>query len=84
MLTTHISAIGKKCSQGFGQINKIVVDPTNHEWGVVRGGVPMRPIPVSAAGEFGLSGGVEMWFAYRPPYWHRKNLAMCVMPTGAA
>ncbi|MEA3324443.1 MAG: hypothetical protein U9Q37_04810, partial [Euryarchaeota archaeon] len=80
LLTTHISAIGKKCSQGFGSIKRITADPSEHDWSVIKDSVPMRPIPVSSAREFDLDCNVEMYYAYRPPYWHRANLTQCYMP----
>ena len=80
LLTTHISAIGKKCSQGFGHINSMSVVPTDHDWGVVKDGMPMRPIPISSASGFDLDCDVRMYYAYRPPYWHRGNLTECYMP----
>lgn len=80
LLKLHISAIGKKCSQGFGAINSIAVEPYKHDWSVVRDGAPMRPIPILESNEFNLTCDVEMYFAYRPPYWHTKNMAMCYMP----
>lgn len=80
LLTTHISSIGKKCSQGFGEVKKIEVAASDHDWSVVKDGVPMRPIPVSEAGGFDLDCDVQMFFAFRPPYWHRLNLTECFMP----
>lgn len=80
LLTSHISAIGKKCSQGFGQIKHITVEPSEHGWSVIKDGVPMRPIPVSGAGEFEMDCDVVMYYAYRAPYWHRLNMTQCYMP----
>ncbi|RLD17887.1 MAG: hypothetical protein DRI69_11355 [Bacteroidetes bacterium] len=80
LLQLHISAIGKKCSQGFGQIKNITVEASEHDWGVVKEGVPMRPIPVSEADGFDMDCDVEMYYAYRPPYWHRLNMTQCYMP----
>lgn len=80
LLSTHISSIGKKCSQGFGAVRSIEVSASDHDWGVVRDGVPMRPIPTSESGEFDLDCDVEMYFAFRPPYWHSANLTECFMP----
>lgn len=80
LLTTHISAIGKKCSQGFGSVKQIIVKPSEHDWSVVKDGVPMRPIPVSGAYGSSLDCDVEMYYAYRPPYWHRLNMTQCYMP----
>ena len=80
LLTTHIRAIGKKCSQGFGAVKKITVESTDHDWSVIKDGVPMRPIPVSGAGDFDLDCDVIMYYAYRAPYWHSKNMTQCYMP----
>lgn len=80
LLHEHISAIGKKCSQGFGQVKSITVEPSEHDWGVIKDGVPMRPIPISASTEFDLDCDVEMYYAYRAPYWHRLNMTQCYMP----
>lgn len=78
LLTTYISAIGKKCSQGFGSVKSITVESSEHDWSIVKDGVPMRPIPISA--QFDLDCDVETYFAFRPPYWHRQNLTQCYMP----
>jgi len=80
LLTTHISAIGKKCSQGFGSVKQITVEPSDHDWSVIKDGVPMRPIPVSGASGFDVDCDVVMYYAYRPPYWHRLNMTECYMP----
>jgi hypothetical protein len=80
LLQLHISAIGKKCSQGFGAIKNIAVEPTDHDWSVIKDGVPMRPIPVSAAADFDMDCDVEMYYACRAPYWHRLNMTQCYMP----
>jgi len=80
LLETHISSIGKKCSQGFGSVREIVVEASEHDWSVIKDGVPMRPIPVDDADQFELDCDVMMYFAFRPPYWHRLNLTECYMP----
>lgn len=80
LLDTHISAMGKKCSQGFGHIKSITVKSSEHDWSVVKDGVPMRPIPVSGARGFNLDCDVKMYYAYRAPYWHRANMTQCYMP----
>jgi hypothetical protein len=80
LLTTHICSIGKKCSQGFGEVKAIEISASDHDWSIVKGGVPMRPIPASEAGEFDLDCDVKMFFAFRPPYWHKLNMTECFMP----
>lgn len=80
LLARHISAIGKKCSQGFGSVKSITAEPSEHDWSVIKDGVPMRPIPVSGAYGFEIDCAAETYFAYRPPYWHSENLTQCYMP----
>ena len=79
-LLTLIPSIGKKRTQGYGNIRSWTVESSEHDWSVVRDGVPMRPIPVSEGKQFNLKCDVIMQFAYRPPYWHRKNLTQTYMP----
>jgi hypothetical protein len=79
-LLAYIPSIGKKRTQGYGNIRTWQVDQSEHDWSIVKDGVPMRPIPISEATLFNLECDVEMFFAYRPPYWHRKNMTRCFMP----
>ncbi len=79
-LLQYIPSIGKKRSQGYGNVRTWHVEQSTHDYSVVKDGVPMRPIPVSEAIPFNLKCDVEMLFACRSPYWHRKNLARCYMP----
>ncbi len=79
-LLAYIPGIGKKRTQGYGNVRAWQVEQSEHDWSIVKDGVPMRPIPVSEAMLFNLKCDVEMFFAYRPPYWHRKNMTRCFMP----
>lgn len=79
-LLQFIPSIGKKRTQGYGNVRTWQVEQSEHDWSIVRDGVPMRPIPVSEAEQFNLKCDVEMFFAVRPPYWHRSNLTKCFMP----
>lgn len=79
-LLQYIPGIGKKRTQGYGNVRSWQVEQSTHDYSVVKDGVPMRPIPVSEATPFGLKCDVEMLFAYFPPYWHHKNLTHVFMP----
>ena len=79
-LLAYIPGIGKKRTQGYGNVRTWQVEQSEHDWSIVKDGVPMRPIPISEAATFNLKCDVEMFFAYRPPYWHRSNLTRCFMP----
>lgn len=79
-LLQYIPGIGKKRTQGYGNVRSWLVESSEHDWSIVRDGVPMRPIPVSEAAQFNLICDVEMLFAVRSPYWHRSNLTKAFMP----
>jgi hypothetical protein len=79
-LLTWIPSIGKKRTQGYGNIKSWTVESSEHDWSIVCDGVPMRPIPISEATQLHLNCKVEMFFAYKPPYWHRANMTPCYMP----
>jgi hypothetical protein len=79
-LLQYIPGIGKKRTQGYGNVRKWQVESLEDDWSIVKDGIPMRPIPVSEAEPFDLKCTVEILFATRSPYWHRKNLTHCYMP----
>lgn len=79
-LLQYIPGIGKKRTQGYGNVRSWQVEQSEHDWSVVKDGVPMRPIPVSEAIPFNLKCDVTMYFSINPPHWHRKNMTRCFMP----
>lgn len=79
-LLYYIPGIGKKRTQGYGNVRTWKVEQSEHDLSIIKEGIPMRPIPVSEAIMLNLKCDVEMFFAYRPPYWHRKNMTRCFMP----
>jgi hypothetical protein len=79
-LLQYIPGIGKKRTQGYGNVRTWKVELSDHDYSVVKDGVPMRPIPVLEAASFDLKCDVEMLFASKAPYWHRANLTQCFMP----
>jgi hypothetical protein len=79
-LLQYIPGIGKKRTQGYGNVRLWRVESSEHNYSVVRDGVPMRPIPVSEGAPFDLKCDVEMLFASNAPYWHKKNITKCFMP----
>jgi hypothetical protein len=79
-LLTYIPSIGKKRTQGYGNVRSWKVESIEQDWSVVKDGVPMRPIPLSESAPFNLNNVIEMLFAVRPPYWHRSNLTKAYVP----
>ena len=77
-LVEHISFIGKRRANGFGEVN---------EWGFEEGALdglvgmldePLRPIPIEMFG--GDPKSIKVDAAWRPAYWHPDNRAICYAP----
>jgi CRISPR type IV-associated protein Csf3 len=76
--------VGKKRSQGYGEIKRISIEETQHDWSCWfvdnndRGADnrPSRAIPMDMET---FNGGSAKFreMAYKPPYWHPANNAWC-------
>lgn len=79
LLTEHISHIGKKRSQGYGYISKIVIKTIKSDYSVFRDKTLQRPIPAEGC-PHQFAEPLQAYYAYRPPYWRIGNLTPCYMP----
>lgn len=76
--------VGKKRSQGYGEIKKISITETSEDWSCwftpndvpKSDNRPSRSIPVDMKS---FNGGSAKFreMAYKPPYWHPENTAWC-------
>lgn len=78
--------IGKKRSQGWGQITRWQVEEIEHDWHLWGpGNQLMRPMPVrlmtQALLQQRIDGSFLLHWGWRPPGWHQANRELCVMPT---
>jgi hypothetical protein len=71
-----IPALGKETNIGFGWVKSFAVEEAEGEYGLVKDGRAMRPIPVEYVRYYEDAAPL----AYRPPYWARENVRMCVVP----
>lgn len=79
LLSTHISKIGKKCSQGYGRVSKIVVEEVDEDWSVEWNGTVMRSVPVEHYAGVRISGTIRH-YGYRAPYYMPENQTLCHVP----
>lgn len=81
LIETHVSGIGKKRSQGFGQIRDLdLVDATGAvESAIYHNGRILRSVPSTFVPVPDPSFHYERR-TVRPPYWHQSNQAMAVPP----
>jgi len=75
-LLSKLPAIGKDRNIGFGFVKRIEVNEVENEWGLVKDGLAMRPIPVT----YLRSYEDATYMPYKPPYWDRKSIALCAVP----
>jgi hypothetical protein len=75
-LVSKVSALGKERNVGFGAVKEVRVEETEGEWGLVRGGLAMRPIPVKLLRRYEDAA----YLAYKPPYWAKESVDLCAVP----
>lgn len=78
-LLAPITHIGKKRSQGCGQVTRWQVLPFEHDWHLWRNEHLARPMPIEMI-QTPLYINVMNW-GWRPPAWLHSNKSMCFMPT---
>ena len=78
-LLQPVTNLGKKRSQGCGQVHKWEVLPFEHDWHLWRGDSLARPMPVNMIKQ-PQSINMMNW-GWRPPTWLAANKSMCFMPT---
>lgn len=84
LLNEHISYLGKKGSQGYGQVNTWTVEAIEHNYSVWKDGEPMRPIPLIECNEY-IEKNIDDDLIIQehpviPPYWREDYREMSVMP----
>ena len=85
LLNNYIFYLGKKGSQGYGQIRKWEFEEIEENWSVWKHNKPMRPIPARHCEEYieiQTKTGEPIHARQHPiipPYW-RKETELCLMP----
>lgn len=88
LLENYIFYLGKKGSQGYGQIRKWEFKEVKENWSIWKNNEPTRPIPVEACnGYIECSMKNQKQINVRqhpviPPYWRQDHTEMCIVPKG--
>lgn len=72
--------LGGKGSIGYGQISYVRIEATENDWGLMRDGIPTRPLPVTAFRDKVNKDVPVEKVGYKPPYWHYVNQDWCFVP----
>jgi CRISPR type IV-associated protein Csf3 len=80
-LLETVTGLGKKRSQGYGQILKWAVESFPHDWHLWRAETLMRTIPVEFLDPNQKVDCTILRWGWRPPAWLAENKAICAMPT---
>jgi len=85
LLENYIFYLGKKGSQGYGQIREWEFEEIEENWSVWKDNKPMRPIPAKHCKEYvdtQMKAGDPIHARQHPiipPYWRRET-ELCIMP----
>jgi len=78
-LLSYLTNIGKKTSIGSGKIRKITVNSINEDYSFFKNEKIMRPIPATL--DVPIVPGMRFeQQPYKPPYWDKNNVCMCIVP----
>lgn len=83
LLNKHIHFIGKKGSQGYGEILEWVFEKIDEDISVLQNNKPMRPIPIHEIMDVLSADEINFNIqehAIIPPYWRKDNREVCVVP----
>ena len=78
-LLSHLTSIGKKTSIGGGRIRNITITETNEDYSFFKNNCIMRPIPATMDVPV-FEGMIFQQQPYKPPYWDKNNVCMCIVP----
>lgn len=81
LIETHVPAVGKKRSQGFGRIRDVSVEDVSQtiETAIYHNGRVLRALPIAFTSRV-VPGISYERRTVRPPYWHHDNQAMALRP----
>lgn len=79
-LLSNLTNLGKKSSVGGGEILSFEVTETSEDYSFFKDNKPVRPIPVKLNIPFVEPGITFSNQAYKPPYFDKNNVAMCLTP----
>jgi CRISPR type IV-associated protein Csf3 len=80
-LLPHLAYLGKKGAIGGGKILNFKIEDAETDYSFFKDGRIMRPIPQRMARSFPLlEGSTFMNSSYKPPYWDKRNITMCLVP----
>ena len=78
-LLSHLRSIGKKTSIGSGRIRNITISETNEDYCFFKENHIMMPIPATMDVPV-FEGMIFQQQPYKPPYWDKNNVCMCIVP----
>jgi len=86
LLKNHVHYVGKKASQGYGEIKNITINRIDEDRSIFFNKKPMRPIPVESCKDYIDIAAKDkiklniMIHPIKPPYWRTDCMEYCFMP----
>jgi len=80
-LLKYCTGLGKKRSQGYGQVIEWKVTEIENDWSLIRENELMKPLPNFICKELGINRFYNLLtYGWKPPIWLTENKALCMMP----
>jgi len=76
LLKRNLFALGNDVRVGYGFIKNMSVRDMEKDYSIVMNGKAMRPLPVELCESYEEVAPLP----YKPPYWEKRNVRMCVPP----
>ena len=80
LLNEHIHFIGKKASQGYGEVLEWESEDIKEDYSLIKAGKPMRPLPAKNYKELIKTDTKLQEHSRIPPYWRPDCKELCIMP----
>ena len=80
LLENYIFYLGKKGSQGFGEVVLWEFEKIENDYSLFKDGDVMRPLPARLCDLENIENYKVQNYAIIPPYWREDNIELCVMP----
>lgn len=80
LLENYIFYLGKKGSQGFGEVASWEFEKVENNYSLFKDCAIMRPIPARLCDLDNIENYKIQNHAIIPPYWRKDNIELCIMP----
>lgn len=76
LLENYLHGLGNDIRIGWGSVRDIEIREIPEDKSLIKDGKAARVLPVRICKNYSQTA----YLAYKPPYWHKRNVELCVIP----